>query len=200
MKVPWLRIVSGILGLGEAVRVVRGRSESEGGRASQLVRSVRGLAGVEMRLASAVVAALKEAFVRDHERLELERAQIEAQQRRAERALQLELLRQAGDREMGRLRLLTGVALLSWLSTLLLIRGAVVALWPRLIFGLGWALLLAALVTALIAQSRVARATSRLDDEGPAIDEVAEAGSLAAPAPWLIVGGLAAIGAAVLLA
>jgi hypothetical protein len=197
MSVPWLRIVGGLLGLGEAVRAVRGRSEPDAGRGG-LARTVRGLAGVEMRLAGAVVAALKEAFDRDHERLELERSQIEAQHRRAERALQLEMLRQAGDREMGRLRLITGVALVSWLSTLLLARGAA-TLWPRLAFGLGWILLLAALATGLVAQSRVARVTARVDDRFM-IDDVIEAGSLAAAAPRLLVGGLAAIGAAVLLA
>jgi len=199
MSVPWLRIIGGLLGLGEAVHAVRGRSEPEAGRMGQLARTVRGLAGIEMRLVGAVVAALKEAFARDHERLELERAQIEEQQRRAERALRLELLRQTGDREMGRLRLLAGVALVSWLSTLLLARGAAAAFWPRLVFGLGWLLLLAALTTALIAQSRVARAAAELDDRFM-IDDVVEAGSLAAAAPWLIVGGLAAIGAAVLFA
>ena len=201
MSVPWLRIIGGLLGLGEAVHAVRvrGRSEPEAGRVGQLARTVRGLASVEMRLAGAVVAALKEAFARDHERLELERAQIEEQQRRAEQALRLEVLRQTGDREMGRLRLLAGVALVSWLSTLLLVRGSAAAFWPRLVFGLGWLLLLAALTTALIAQSRVARAAAQLDDRFM-IDDVMEAGSLAAAAPWLIVGGLAAIGAAVLLA
>ena len=40
--------------------------------------AAQGLAGqIESRLATVVVAALKEAFDRDHTRLELERAQIE---------------------------------------------------------------------------------------------------------------------------
>src|SRR2546430_13789583 len=64
-----------------------------------------GLAGqIEARLTNVVVAALKEAFDRDHARLELERAQIEEQRRRAEEALRLELRRQVLDRELGRLR------------------------------------------------------------------------------------------------
>ena len=66
--------------------------------------------GLEARMAGVVVAALKEAFDRDSRRLELEREQLAAERQRAERALQLELQRQAGDREIGRLRLLAGVA------------------------------------------------------------------------------------------
>ena len=62
--------------------------------------AAQGIAGqIETRLTNVVVAALKEAFDRDHARLELERAQVEEQQRRAEEALRLELRRQAIDRE-----------------------------------------------------------------------------------------------------
>src|SRR5262245_8137635 len=67
---------------------------------------------LETRLTNGLVAALKEAFDRDHARLELERAELEEQRRRAERTLQVELLRQAADRELGRLRLLAGTALI----------------------------------------------------------------------------------------
>ena len=49
--------------------------------------AAQGLAGqIETRLAN-VVAALKEAFDRDHARLELERAQVKNSSRRAEEAL-----------------------------------------------------------------------------------------------------------------
>jgi len=68
------------------------------------------LAQIETRLAGVVVAALKEAFDRDARRLDLEREALEAERQRAERALKLELLRQAADRETSRLRLLAGVA------------------------------------------------------------------------------------------
>src|SRR5213075_3493350 len=60
----------------------------------------QGLGQIETRLTGVVVAALKEAFNRDHARLELERAQLEEQRRRAEEALRLELRRQAIDREL----------------------------------------------------------------------------------------------------
>src|SRR6185295_17496875 len=144
----WLRIVGGLVGLTEVVRTIRGEAPADRDR-GQLARGIRGVGAIEARLAAAVVAALKEAFDRDHVRLELERAELEAQHRRAERALQLELLRQAGDREMARLRLLAGVALVSWLGTLLLARGGTVALGLRIGLGLGWVLLLVALAISL---------------------------------------------------
>ena len=99
-----------------ALSPARGRAGGE--EDEPLVPGTRALGQLETRLAGVVVAALQEAFDRDSRRLELEREQLEAERRRAERLLQLELLRQAGDREVGRLRLLAGVAAGSWLGTL----------------------------------------------------------------------------------
>ena len=80
-----------------------------------------GLGGqLEARLTNVVVAALKEAFDRDHARLELERAQLDDQRRRAEEAMRLELRRQAADREVGRLRLLAATALVGWIASVVL--------------------------------------------------------------------------------
>src|SRR5687767_15074733 len=76
---------------------------------------------IEARLTGVVVAALKEAFDRDHARLELERAQLEEQRRRAEDALRAELRRQAADREVGRLRLLAGTALVGWIASVVML-------------------------------------------------------------------------------
>jgi len=158
------------------------------------------LGGLETRLAGVVVAALKEAFDRDTRRLELERAQCEAERERAERALKLELLRQAGEREIGRLRLLAGVAAVTWIGTLFfsarLIAGAVGA---RVALGLGWALLLGALAASFSAQSAVAaaldRGTASTDPRDFSLGSVAGALAL-----WLIVLGLALVGLAVLVA
>src|SRR5215475_5319340 len=80
------------------------------------------LAGqIETRLTNVVVAALKEAFDRDHARLELERAHLEEQRRRAEEAARMELRRQAADRELGRLRLLAAAGLIGWIAPMLLL-------------------------------------------------------------------------------
>src|SRR5688572_22853620 len=117
-----------------------------------------GLAGhLEARLTNVVVAALKEAFDRDHARLELERAQLDEQRRRAEEAMRLELRRQAADRELGRLRLLAGVALVGWIGSVLLLvaRLADASTASRAVVAAGWVLLLAALGAAFSAQGRI---------------------------------------------
>src|SRR5205823_6031256 len=113
---------------------------------SQRAAGSRAFGHLETRLAGVVVAALKEAFDRDTRRLELEREQVEAERARADRALRLELLRQAGEREIGRLRLVAGVAVASWLGTLLfstrLVAGGA---GPKAAIASGWLLLIGAL-------------------------------------------------------
>lgn len=189
MPVPWLRLIDGVLGATDLVRWVKGRST---------VGEPGTLRHLETRLAGVVVAALKEAFARDHERLDIERQRIEDERRRAEVAMRLELLRQAGDREIGRLRLLAGVATVSLLGTLLLItRMAGASLSARVALGLGWVMLIAALGVAFRGQSRVARSLGRAD-ELARVDEVTSPGA-GAWAPWLIVAGLATIVLGVLL-
>jgi len=76
---------------------------------------------IEVRLTNVVVAALKEAFDRDHARLELERSHLEEQRRRAEETARIELRRQAADRELGRLRLLAAAGLIGWIAPMLLL-------------------------------------------------------------------------------
>ena len=165
----------------------------------QLAPGSRALGHLETRLAGVVVAALKEAFDRDTRRLELEREQVEAERMRAERALRLELLRQAGEREIGRLRLVAGVAVVSWLGTLFfatrLVSGGT---GPKAAVAGGWLLLIGALAAAFVAQTRVVQALDRGDD---AITQSgAVASGLPGPlAPWLVVAGLAAIGFAILI-
>jgi len=152
--------------------------------------TAQGLAGqIETRLTNVVVAALKEAFDRDHARLELERTQMEEQQRRAEEALRLELRRQAIDREIGRLRLLAATALIGWIASL-----AVLFLHPsgvpsRLVLGAGWLLLLGALGTAFTAQGRVSST----------IGERTERADVGALPLWLMIAGLAATAISLLL-
>ena len=156
-------------------------------------------------MAGVVVAALKEAFDRDTRRLELERDQLAAERERAERALRLELQRQAADREIGRLRLLAGVAVAGWLVTLLL------AIWPgsrivattvaRVALGGGWLLLGAALAASFSAQARCRGGTGLLAaGRGSAAGGAATSGAAGAAALWLIVCGLTLIGLAALIA
>ena len=142
----------------------------------------QGLGQIETRLTGVVVAALKEAFNRDHARLELERAQLEEERRRAEEAMRMELRRQAIDRELARLRLLAGTALVGWIAsivTLALHHGGVAS---HVVLAIGWLLLLGALGTAFNAQGQInARA---LDAKEPVASPVLPL--------WLLLVGLAA--------
>jgi hypothetical protein len=203
MAVPWLRIIDSVLGLTDVVRAVKGRPPATA-RDERDLAAMPGNAGgptgaLEARLTGVVVAALKEAFDRDHQRLELERQHIAEERARAERALRLELLRQAGDRELGRLRLLAGVAVASWLGTLFFATRLVAgAAQGRIALGAGWVLLLAALGSTFAAQARVARALGAVDDRTQTAD-VTTSGAAGAIAPWLIVAGLAVIAFGVLV-
>jgi hypothetical protein len=200
MALPWFQILDAVIGLTDVARKVTKRSLTAGDETSQLAIAERAQGGpLEARLAGVVVAALKEAFDRDHQRQQMEREQMESERMRAERLLRLELTRQVGDREIGRLRLLAGLAVATWLGTLVfstaLIGGAVTG---RIALGAGWLLLLAALATSLIGQSQVADTMGRL--ESPLRDEAPpSSGRTGATATWLIVAGMAVIGVAVLL-
>jgi hypothetical protein len=145
------------------------------------------LAGqLETRLTNVVVAALKEAFDRDHARLELERAQLDEQRRRAEEAMRLELRRQAADREIGRLRLLAATALVGWLASVLVLgaRAGEAATIARVLLGGGWLLLLGALALAFSAQGRISAYV-------PEQNVPPDAAAGATAALWLLVAGLA---------
>src|SRR5207248_4915962 len=194
MAVPWLRILDTLIGVTDLARSRRMRSMASENETLQQADPGRALGGLETRLAGVVVAALKEAFDRDTRRLELEREQLEAERERAERALRLELLRQAGDREIGRLRLLAGVAVATWIGTLFfsarLIGGSLAA---RVAIGSGWVLLLGSIAMSFVAQSQVAAALDRVG----AVDDrrvVVSSGVPGALALWLIVLGLALVG------
>jgi hypothetical protein len=201
MALPWLSIVDAVIGVTDVAMSRRstGKKAAKDDPRGVAASPASGDPGtLEARLAGVVVAALKEAFDRDSRRLDLEREQAEAERQRTERALRLELLRQAGDREIGRLRLTAGIAVACWLGTLFfsarLLDGGVAA---RAILGSGWALLLAALACAFIGQAAISRTLARLDpDRHPAI----RPGIASALAAGFIISGLALVGLAVLIA
>ena len=156
--------------------------------------AIQGLAGqLESRLTNVVVAALKEAFDRDHARMELERAQLDEQRRRAEEALRLELARQHADRELGRLRLLASVAMVGWISSILILgwRLPLAGEAARAALGGGWVCLLIALGVVFQQMGHVAREAR----------EPAGSPSTAATAlpTWLLMLGLALSAASLLL-
>jgi hypothetical protein len=201
MAVPWLKILDAAIGVGTiARRVSQGRSVRE----ERDDLATLGPGGpLEARLAGVVVAALKEAFDRDRQRLDAEREQREAERERAERLLRIELLRQAGDREIGRLRLLAGAAVVCWIATLFLVVAAVDAVAARVAIGVGWMALLGALGAALAGQAEVVRTFERAaagtTGARSSGDEVSS-GSAGAAAGWFIIVGLAVVGIGVLLA
>ena len=100
--------------------------------------------------------------------------------------LRLELRRQVVDRELARLRLLAGTALIGWIASI-----AVVFIHPsgapsRIVLGIGWLLLLGALGTAFNAQGRISADRTGNEDAG------------ALPL-WLMIAGLAATAISLLL-
>jgi len=140
---------------------------------------------IETRLTNVVVAALKEAFDRDHARLELERAQLDEQRRRAEEAMRLELRRQAADRELARLRMLAATALIGWVASVLILvsRLGAASVASRAVMAAGWLLLLGALASAFQAQRSIG---VNVSEGSPTID----AGPAATAALWLLMFGL----------
>lgn len=199
MALPWLSILDAVIGVTDMAMARRTVKRPDARDDLAATASSPGAAGtLEARLAGVVVAALKEAFDRDSRRLDLEREQAEAERLRAERALRLELLRQAGDRELERLRLTAGTAAVSWLATLFLsLRLTGGSLAGRVLLGSGWALLLAALATSFIGLAAVSRALSRLHPDREAASVHGVAATVAAS---FIVAGLALIGLAALIA
>jgi hypothetical protein len=149
--------------------------------------AVAGLAGqIEARLTGVVVAALKEAFDRDHARLELERAQLEEQRRRAEEAMRVELRRQSVDRELARFRMLGGAALLGWIASVVLFAAQMDSFGStaRIALAAAWVLLLGAFGAAFAAQGRLGAAT--VDRDAPV-----DAGPAGVASLWLLIAGLA---------
>lgn len=159
------------------------------------VAHIPGAGALETRLAGVLVAALKEAFDRDKARTDLERENAQAEQARAERALQAELRRQAADRSLTQLRLIAifgGCLLLASLVLAAFVPGmragsAAIAL------AAGWAAGLAALGCVFAAWPQVsswASGTGLGSHESPA----------AAAAPWLLLLAVALTAGSLLLA
>jgi hypothetical protein len=156
---------------------------------------------LEARLTGVVISALKEAFDRDAARLDIERAAMEEQRRRAEEALRLELVRQSGERALARVRTIGGAALLIWVVSVIFAMRFPVGLAGagRMTLALGWALLVGALAASLAAHTTVSRwiAQAQGTQAGPA--DVPQGGAAAA-APWLVLAGLVLVGASLLVA
>jgi hypothetical protein len=182
--------------LGGLVQIAR-RFKQGAGEALSAPAPGGALGQVEARLAGVVVAALKEAFDRDSARMEMERAQMDAERRRAEEALRAELRRQAADRLLGQLRLVAIMAVGIWALS------AVLGVWlpgmrdgmPRALLAAGWACALAALATAFAGWQRVSMQSTDVSAGAAVLEHGATT-----YAPWLLVGAIALTGASLLAA
>lgn len=158
--VSLFRAVETLIAFGDAAR--RMRRPADAPDSSPPPAAAQGLAGqIEARLTNVVVAALKEAFDRDHARLELERTHLEEERRRADAALRLERQRQDAEREVARLRLLAGASMIGWIASVALAAAGFeeATLAARITLAAGWIMLLAALGAAFLAQGRVGTLT-----------------------------------------
>lgn len=198
MALPWLRILDTVVGVGSSALSTRAKRSPAAEGDQPLATGGGGLGQLETRLTGVVVAALKEAFDRDSRRLDLEHEQVNAERVRAERALRLEWLRQAADRELARLRLTAVMALASWIGTLIF-SARLIAGGPgvRVALGSAWVVLLAALALSFAGQAGVSDALARVDLDRDQAVPATLAGKLA---PWFVVVGLGLTGVAVLMA
>jgi hypothetical protein len=122
---------------------------------------------------------------------EAEAARRDAERREAERAARLAAIRQAGDREIGRLRLVAGLALAGWIASLFVaFRLAGGGAGPYVLLATGWVLLLVAMTSALFAQASLATALGRLTNPDLTPPDSGVAGTAAI---GLLVAGLALI-------
>ena len=213
MPVNWAglwRVAQTVFGIAEASRHFMAGPRTPPAAADDMDVDVReltrpaggGVLGhLEARLTGVVVSALKEAFDRDAARLDLERAMLEDQRRRAEQALRLELVRQAGERALARVRAIGVLALVVWVVSVAFamrfpegLAGA-----ARVVLGAGWLGLFGSAAASFAAHHRISRwvATAHLDNAAP--ESLPESGAAAA-APWLALAGLALVGGSLLIA
>lgn len=193
MALPWLRIIDTALDVTAMVR--RNRAARRDEPSSITPGPLASVGAIEARLAGVVVAALREAFARDNQRLELEREQLEAERQRAERALWLERVRQASEREIGRQRIVSGGAVVGWAGALLFALRSTLGLGGRVTLAAGLALLIVGLACAVVEQSHQARSIATRD-ERLSVETLTAVGAAGFLSPWLVVAGYAAIAAA----
>jgi hypothetical protein len=192
----WMRVFDTVSGLIQVAGRMR-RPESGDPVGLQTAAGGGALGQIEARLAGVVVAALKEAFDRDSARLELERAQIESERRRAEEALRAELRRQAADRLLGGLRIIALVSTGAWALS------AALGVWlpgmregaARTILGAGWLLAFAALACSFAGWQAVAAWSS-----ASGADANLPRNPAMAAAPWLLIAALLLTGTSLLIA
>ena len=181
-----VRAFDTVVALRDAARRFKGGDPASGGNGTIPLAGGAISRHIEARLTNVVVAALKEAFARDHARLELERAQLDEERRRAEAAMRMELRRQVADRELSRMRLLGATAFVGWIASVALLIARLGSASPlsRGILVAGWLLLLGSLWASFNAQARISRYV-------PDADQPFDSDRVAASSLGLVIAGLA---------
>ncbi len=194
----WMRVIDTVGGLAQMTGKLRPRPAGE----SVATTGEPGAASLEARLAGVVVAALKEAFDRDRARMDLERAQLESERKRADDALAAELRRQAAERSLAQLRLVAVIAITGWMLS------AALAVWlpgmraglPRSLLAAGWLLAFTALGCAFAGARGVFSPGFSPTEVAPTAQVSAPPAGAAGAAPWVLLAALAAIAASLLAA
>lgn len=189
----WMRVLDTVNGLVQ----MSSRFRRGGEAGADMAPGSGALGQLETRLAGVVVAALKEAFDRDRARMDLERSHMDAERQRAEEALRAELRRQSAERALGQVRVVAIMAIAIWMlsAALLAVLPGMGAIAPKVLMGCGWVLSIAALGCAFSAWQHVSAwsADVQLSAPGPV-------GLASRAAPWLLLGSVTLIGAALLMA
>jgi len=179
-----------------ALGVAGNRSTTADPQAGTTAEPRGGLVGsFETKMAGVLVSALREAFNRDAARLEAEREQAEHERHRAELALQLEMARQAAEREAARLKAVGTLAVIVWLASLLYVTVHPIGYGAaRVILGAAWACLTGAVAAAFVGYGRVRDTAGTLPSSAARDVPVSPQPTrfaAADAASWLAVGGLA---------
>lgn len=195
----WMRVIDTLSGLVQlSGRLRRPDGDEPSGLQTTGITGGGALGQLETRLAGVVVAALKEAFDRDSARLDLERSHIEAERQRAEEALRAELRRQAADRLLAQLKLVSVMAIGA------LGLSAALSVWlagmqdglPRILLGAGWLFAIAALGSAFTGSQRISAWSAEPRNTAAQTPSI----TAAAAAPWLLITALALTAASLLTA
>jgi hypothetical protein len=195
MPIPWLRLLDIALGVTNLAQSKRAFAHDE----DVEPEDGRGVSGRhEEGLPAVVAAALRDVLERDARKMQMLREKAEADRQRAERALRVELLSRAADREASRLRLLAGCALATWIAAV------AAGIWMnsdslavRVALGSGMLLQLASFASALLVHTTL---SDPLDVLATTDDMTRRKGITGLDvALWLLITGLVLIGIAVTL-
>lgn len=196
MAVPWMKVLDTVGSLVQMSARFRRDATAEPDAQG---RAGGALAPLEQRLAGVVVAALQEAFDRDRARMDLERSQVEAEQRRAAEALAAELRRQAAERLLNQLRLIAVIAIGVWMLS-----AALTVFLPGMragvsgaLLGAGWACAFGALGCTFAGWQKTSEWTGDLGATAAAGPPRSLAALLA---PWLLLAALALVASSLLAA